>query len=36
MFDTVDLCSVSWNNGGDKACGKSEGTLRKRPLVGVS
>lgn len=35
MFDTVDLCSISWNKKGGDSCGKSDGALRKRPIVGV-
>ncbi len=35
MFDAVDLRSVSWNKWGGEWCGKSDGALRKRPIVGV-
>ena len=35
MFDAVDLRSVSWNKWGGEWCGKSDGALWKRPIVGV-
>ncbi len=35
MFDAVDLRSVSWNKWGGELCAKSDGALRKRPIVGV-